>query len=294
MPLDQVDVDMQEEEDQMTFFDHLESLRWHIIRSFIAIFIVAIFIFLNKDFVFNTVLYGPRHKDFFTYRFFCQFGDWICITPTSFQVITRDLGEKFATHIKVSFFAGLIVAFPYIFWEFWRFISPGLFPHERKSARGIVFVCSILFITGVLFGYFLIAPFAMSFLAGYELGDTLATPTLGSYVNYMIMFTLPIGMVFEMPVVSYFLAKIGLIGPGFMTAGRRYAIVIILIISGILTPSPDVFSQMILATPLYLLYELSILIVRREFNRNKKREAEDESRLIKQEQILEMRNKEMN
>ncbi len=287
MPLDQVDVDnMNTEEKEMTFFEHLEALRWHIIRSLIAILVIATYLFMQKDFLFKTIVYGPRDPGFFTYRLFCSFGEMMCIQPTHFDVITRDLAEKFTTHITVSMVLGLILAFPYVFWEFWRFVKPGLYPKERKSARGIVLVCSILFITGVLFGYYFIAPFALSFLAGYELADTLATPTLNSYINYMIMFTLPVGIIFEMPVVSFFLTKAGILSPGFLRKGRRYALIIILIVAAILTPSPDVVSQLILATPLYILYEASIGVSARVYKGMEKRQKIEEVELEAREKAL--------
>ena len=287
MPLDQVDVDnMNTVEKEMTFFEHLEALRWHIIRSLIAILVIATYLFMQKDFLFKTIVYGPRDPGFFTYRLFCSFGEMMCIQPTHFDVITRDLAEKFTTHITVSMVLGLILAFPYVFWEFWRFVKPGLYPKERKSARGIVLVCSILFITGVLFGYYFIAPFALSFLAGYELADTLATPTLNSYINYMIMFTLPVGIIFEMPVVSFFLTKAGILSPGFLRKGRRYALIIILIVAAILTPSPDVVSQLILATPLYILYEASIGVSARVYKGMEKRQKIEEVELEAREKAL--------
>ncbi len=297
MALDQVDVDQVVEvkvEKEMGFFEHLEALRWHLIRALIAILAIATFIFFQKDFVFRTVVYGPRNADFFTYRLLCSFGEMMCIQPTHFDVITRDLAEKFTSHISVSAILGLIVAFPYVFWEFWRFVKPGLYPTERKSARGIVGVCSILFIMGVLFGYYFIAPFALSFLAGYELADTLATPTLSSYINYMIMFTLPVGLIFEMPVVSFFLTKAGVLSPGVMRTGRRYAFVIILILAAILTPSPDIISQLILATPLYILYELSIAVSARVYNDRQKIVLAEEMELRAREKALMDRNESEN
>ncbi|HQU95869.1 MAG: twin-arginine translocase subunit TatC [Saprospiraceae bacterium] len=289
MPLDQVDVDnIQPEEKEMTFFEHLEALRWHIIRAFVGIAIVAVFIFFQKDFIFKTVIFGPRNPDFFTYRLFCSFGEMMCIQPTHFEVITRDLAEKFTSHLTVSLILGLIVAFPYVFWEFWRFVKPGLYSNEKKSARGIVLICSVLFVAGVLFGYYFIAPFALSFLAGYELADTLATPTLNSYINYMIMFTLPVGIVFEMPVVSFFLTRVGILTPRMMRTGRRYAVIIILIVAAILTPSPDVISQMILATPLYVLYEMSIAVSARVSKKlEKERKIEEADLEAREKAILE-------
>ena len=257
---------MQRGKDEMSFFEHIAELRTHILRSFLAIGVVGAVAFVNKDFIFNTLIFGPRHPDFITYRALCSFshaaglGEGMCFTPPAFELITRQLGEVLMQHLYVSFWLGMIGAFPYIFWEFWRFISPGLYEKERKAVRGVVFVCSLLFLAGVAFGYFVIAPFSISFLAGYTLEGLQVAPTLDSYVTYMTMFTLPMGLVFEMPILGYFLAKIGLIGPAFLRQFRRHAVVVILIIAAIITP-PDVVSQTMVGIPLYLLYEISILVV---------------------------------
>lgn len=268
MPLDQQhEIERQQgERGEMSFFEHIAELRKHILRSVLAIAAVGIVAFVNKDFVFNTLIFGPRHPDFFTYRVLCDashaagLGENMCFTPPTFNIITRQLGEVLMQHLYVSFWIGVIGAFPFIFWEFWRFISPGLYEKERKAVRGVVGVCSLLFLTGVTFGYFVIAPFSISFLAGYTLDGLEVSPTLDSYVTYMTMFTLPTGLIFEMPIVAYFLAKIGLVGTAFLRAYRRHAVVVILIIAAIITP-PDVVSQTLVAIPLYVLYEVSILVV---------------------------------
>lgn len=250
----------------MSFFEHLAELRKHLLRSALAIAVVGTVAFMNKEFIFNTLIFGPRHADFFTYRVLCNasqatgLGDKLCFTPPKFEIITRQLGEVLMQHLYVSFWMGVIGAFPFIFWEFWKFISPGLYEKERKAVRGVVGVCSMLFLLGVMFGYFVIAPFSISFLAGYTLEDLEVSPTLDSYVTYMTMFTLPTGLIFEMPIVAYFLAKIGLIGTAFLRNFRRHAIVVILIIAAIITP-PDVVSQTMVGIPLYMLYEISILVV---------------------------------
>jgi sec-independent protein translocase protein TatC len=160
----------------------------------------------------------------------------------------------------VSFWLGVIVAFPFIFWEFWKFISPGLHAHERNAVRGVVFICTFLFLLGVLFGYYVIAPFSISFLAGFTLEGLEVAPTLDSYVTYMTMFTIPTGFIFQMPIAAYFFARMGLIGASFLREYRRHAIVVILIVAAIITP-PDVVSQTLVAIPLLLLYEVSILVV---------------------------------
>nr|MBS0036713.1 twin-arginine translocase subunit TatC [Saprospiraceae bacterium] len=269
MALDQVDVDKLESRDpnKMSFLEHLEALRWHIIRSFIGIVLIGIVVFLMKDFVFQTVILGPKNADFITYQLICDFSQRLCFYPPEFQLLTRDLGEQFIVHLKVSFFLALILSIPYVFFEVWRFIKPGLYEKERKAARGFVFICSTLFFIGVLFGYYIISPFAITFLASYDVG-AVSAPTLNSYVNYMTMFTLPTGIVFQLPVVVYFLASIGLIGPSVMRQYRKHAFVGILVLASVITP-PDVITQLLISGPLYFLYEVSIVIAARIEKRNK-------------------------
>lgn len=260
------------EADEMSFLEHLEALRWHIIRSVAAIFIVGIAVFAAKNFVFDTVILGPVDRDFPTYGWFCSLGESLCFYPSDLQIITRDISEQFMVHIRVSIWLGLIVAFPYVFWEFWRFIRPGLYDKEKKAARGVVFICSALFLTGVLFGYYIISPFAITFLAAYSVSDKVEnTTTLSTLVNSMTMFTIPTGLVFELPVVVFFLAKIGLVSSEFLKTYRRHAIVVILIVAAVITP-PDVISQLLVTFPLYLLYEVGIVIAKRV---EKKREKEE-------------------
>jgi sec-independent protein translocase protein TatC len=252
-----------EREREMSFLEHLEELRWHIIRSLGAIVTIAISVFLLKSFIFNSIIFAPKRPDFATYKFFCWISERTCFGPPEFDLITRELGEQFFTHIKVSFWLGLIVAFPYIFFEFWKFIKPGLYETERKAARGIVLVCSFLFISGVIFGYYVISPFAISWLAGYVVGaEAINAPTLASYVNYMTMFTIPTGLVFELPVFVYFFSKIGLVTPELMRKYRKHSIIIILILSALITP-PDVVTQFLIGVPIFILYEISIAISKR-------------------------------
>lgn len=272
MALDQLGIEGPENgnivEKEMSFFDHLEELRWHIFRSVLAIGVFAIALFLAKDFVFTTVIFGPRDPDFITYRVICGFsnfiglGDSLCFFPTEFKLITPDMGELFLTHMKVSFLLGFVLAFPYIFWEFWRFIKPGLYEKERRVTRYAVGVCSVLFTLGVMFGYFVISPFAVSFLTGYQLPGVDSTPALGSYIGYMVMFTLPTGLVFELPVVAHVLTQVGVLSSNFLKQYRRHAIVILVALAAIITP-PDAFSQILIALPLMGLYEISIYVSKR-------------------------------
>jgi len=258
-------------EREMSFLDHLEELRWHIVRSAASVFVFGIIVFLAKDFVFNKIILAPKNDTFVTYRLFCEFADALCFGPKNFTIMPRELGEQFFTHLKVSIWLGIIISFPYIFWEFWRFIKPGLYKEEEKAARGIVFICSFLFISGVLFGYFIIAPFAISFLAGYSISnEVISSPTLSSYVGSLTMFTIPTGITFELPVVVYFFSKIGLLTPEFMKKYRRHAVVIILVFAAIITP-PDVFTQFLIGIPVYGLYELSILVCQRVYTNYQKK-----------------------
>lgn len=272
MPLDQIDVDKMDQqtengtpEKEMTFLEHLEELRWHIIRSLIAIVSIGIGLFLMQDWVFGTVVFGPTNEDFFSYKVICNLshavglGERMCFAPPIFTKQAIGFGESFIMSIKVSFIMGFILSFPFVFYEFWRFIKPGLYPNERKAARGMVGICSFLFLLGVSFGYFVIAPFAINFLAGYSIPGVENTPTLSSFINYMVMFTAPAGLIFELPVVVYFLSKVGLVTPEGMRKYRRHSIIGILVLAAVITP-PDVVTQFLIGIPLFILYEISIAI----------------------------------
>lgn len=249
---------------EMSFFEHIEELRWHLLRAALSVLVVTVVVFIMKDFVFQNVILGPTSPDFITYKLFCEYMPQFCFYPEHLQIITRDIQEQFLSHIKVSLWLGFIVAFPYILYEVWRFIRPGLYKKEIIAARGMVFVCSFLFLTGVSFGYFIITPIAVTFLSSYSVSPEIAnTTTLAALVNSITMFTIPVGLIFETPVVLYFLAKIGLVSSDFLIQYRKHSFVFIIILAAIITPSPDVFSQMLVAIPLYLLYEVSIVIVKR-------------------------------
>lgn len=282
MPLDQVDVDNPNGRTgrEMSFFEHLEELRWHIIRSLLAIVGAGIVLFIFQGWLFDRVLFGPTHTDFITYRVLCwvsqqlNTGTAMCLPPPDFKIVAIGFGETFITSIKVSFLAGLVVGFPYVFYELWRFISPGLTEKERNASRGAVLVCSALFLFGVLFGYFIVSPFGVRWLGGYTLPGVENQPTLSSLINYMVMFTLPSGLIFEMPVIVYVLSRIGLVTPEGMRSFRRYAIVGTLIIAGVLTP-PDAVTQFLVGIPMYALYEISIFISARVARQLKQREQEE-------------------
>ena len=250
--------------DEMSFLEHLEALRWHIMRALIGVVIVAIIVFLSGKYLFDYIIFAPTYKNFPTYQLLCSIAESLCFSPEGLIIQQFQLGEEFITHIKVAFVLGLTISFPYVFYEFWKFIKPGLYDKEVKAARGIVLICSLLFISGVLFGYFVISPFAISFLSNYSISDIVQgqNVTITSYINYMIMFTLPAGIIFELPIVIYFLAKVGLVDAAFLKKYRKHAVVIILILASIITP-PDIMTQILIGFPLYILFEISIVIAGR-------------------------------
>jgi len=278
MALDQMEEDGAKE---MSFIDHLEELRWHVIRGVIAVFVVTIAAFVAKDFVIGTVIMGPSKGDFWTYRMLCELSKFInipslCIQELPFELISRTLSGQFMTHISVSFAVGLIIGFPYLFWEIWRFIKPGLYSKERKVSRGVTFFVSVLFMTGILFGYFIVAPISVYFFSSYVVYDGLKNMfDLSSYISMMTMLVFGSGVLFQLPMVVYFLAKIGLISSTWMKKYRKHSIIVILVVAAIVTP-PDPFTQMLVALPLMLLYQMSIVVVKRVERRKEKARRKEE------------------
>lgn len=266
----------QEANETMSFWGHLEQLRKHLIRSAVAIVLFAIVAFINKEFIFKEIILAPKESFFFTNRLFCYLSEILsikalCINSFSLKIINIELAGQFTTHIMVSLIVGIIIAVPYILWEFWRFLKPALHVNEQKSAKNGVFKSSVLFFAGVLFSYFLIVPLAINFLGSYQVSEFVENHiSLKSYINTVTMVTFATGIVFELPVIIYFLSKIGLVTPGFLIKNRKIAFVLILILSAIITP-PDVFSQILVSIPLVILYEVSIGISRKQF---KKRESD--------------------
>lgn len=255
------------EHPEMSFIDHLEALRWHIIRAAIAVLVFTLGAFLAKDFLFHDLILGPSRPDFWTYRMFCEFGRLVnapdlCMDPIKFDIQNRQMSGQLTMHISSSFIVGLALAFPYTFWEIWRFVKPGLYPHEQASSRGAVFFVSILFILGLLFGYYIAAPLSINFLMSYQLDSSIENQIdLQSYLSTLTTMSLSCAFVFELPMIVFFLAKAGIITPEIMRLYRKHAIVVILIVSAIITP-PDVSSQLIVTIPILLLYEVSINIAR--------------------------------
>jgi sec-independent protein translocase protein TatC len=256
-----------EGEAEMSFIDHLEALRWHIIRAAIAVVVFSLVAFFNKTFLFHDLILGPSRSDFWTYQTFCKIGNLFgavtpCDNQVNFIIQNREMSGQLTMHISTSFIVGICLSFPYLFWELWRFVKPGLYPHERANSRGAVFFVSILFILGLLFGYYIAAPLSINFLASYTVDATIQNQIdLQSYLSTLTTMTLSCAFVFELPMIVFFLAKAGLVTPELMTLYRKHAIVVILIIAAIITP-PDISAQIIVTIPILLLYELSIHIAR--------------------------------
>lgn len=252
----------------MSFWDHLSELRWRIIRSLIAVVALGIVAMVNREFVFDRIILAPLRNDFITTRWLCALGNWLntpslCLDNSSLQIINITMSGQFMTHMYISLMSGLIVGFPYITWEIWKFVKPALREQERRYSSGAVLVISSLFLVGALFSYFLIVPLTVNFLGTYQVSGSVHNQvSLSSYISTVISLTFSVGLVFELPVVVFVLAKIGLISGDMMRRFRKAMFIVILIIAGIITP-PDVFSQIMVTLPLAILYEVGILVADR-------------------------------
>lgn len=273
MPLDQVD----DEPGEMSFLDHLEELRWHLIRSLTAIFVFAIAAFVSKGVIFGEIILGPSKPSFWTYRILCNLSeilssDALCISELPFIIQSRQMTGQFSMHITSSFVIGLICAFPYAFWEIWRFVKPGLYDKERKAATGATFYVSLLFFMGVFFGYFVVTPISINFLSNYQIDPSILNEfDIISYVSTVTTLVLACALLFQLPIVVYFATKAGLISSSLLKTYRKHSIIVILMLSAVLTP-PDPFSQVLIAIPLGLLYQLSILIAVKLEKKERKQE----------------------
>ncbi len=258
---------------EMSFLEHLEVLRWHLVRAFGSVFIFAILAFVFKGFVFDTLILAPSNPDFFTNKFLSDLGTRFNMPllninqiPLSFQNI--NMSGQFTTHIWVSFVVGIVISFPYIFWEFWRFVKPALYQNEISNSRGAIFFASTLFSIGILFAYYIICPLSIHFLGTYQVSDKVENiVNLGSYISTITSIVLAGGIIFELPIFIYFLAKVGLVTSGFLVKYRKHSIVVALLLAAIITP-PDVISQLLVCFPLIILYESGIIIARRLEKKN--------------------------
>ncbi|MEO6669772.1 MAG: twin-arginine translocase subunit TatC [Ferruginibacter sp.] len=256
---------------QMSFMDHLEQLRWHLVRSAIAILLAAIVMFIYIDWIFDNIVYAPARKEFISYTALCNLGhklhigDALCMPPVDIKLVGNTVSGPFTSAITISLTAGIILAFPYVFWEFWKFIKPALTHKEAKNVTASLGWVSLCFFVGAAFGYFLLAPFTFNFLGNYKLGNMgayLYLPTLDDYINTLTSIILGCAIGFELPVIAYVLTKLGILSPKLLKQYRKYAYVVILVLAAVITPSPDWTSQAIVTVPLIFLYEISIVLAK--------------------------------
>jgi sec-independent protein translocase protein TatC len=264
---------------EMSFVDHLEVLRGHLFRSALAVAVGGVVVGVYNDFFVKKVLMGPTHSDFPTYSVLCSIGkkyglgDALCMEEMVVRMQSTSVSGQFSMFFSVVLVGGFIIAFPYVFYEFWRFVKPALTQKELGRTRGVIFWVSLLFFTGVFFGYFVIAPYTVNFFANFQLDENIENRwTISSYFDTLIPLILGTGLAFQLPLVMYFLSKVGLVTPSYLRRVRKYAIVIIIVIAGVITP-PDVISQIIVSVPLLILYEVSIILSARVLKEDQKREA---------------------
>ncbi|MGB3946843.1 MAG: twin-arginine translocase subunit TatC [Bacteroidia bacterium] len=265
------------ENGEMSFWGHIDALRTHIIRSVIVVVIITAVLFCFPEFLFDTVIFGPIRPDFLTYRAFCrlshwlEIGDQLCFGNYTFKLQSLGPADQFTSHMWIAFLGGIILGSPFILWELWKFLKPALHEKERKASIGFIVSASFLFISGVLFSYYIIVPLTINFLGNYQVSAMVENNfTMESYISTVTTLTIASGLVFELPVIVYFLTKFGIVTPELMRKYRKYSVVVILIVAAVITPSPDVTSQLLVAFPLYFLYEASIFVSRYVIMQQKK------------------------
>lgn len=267
-----------DEGQEMTFLEHLEELRWHIIRAVGSIVIFAVLAWVYREWIYGVVILGPSKPEFWTYQMMCKVGhmmgtDGLCVESINFKLQNIEVGGQFKMALTTAGIVGLLFAFPYAFWEIWRFIKPGLKISEKKAARGAVFFVTLLFFSGVLFGYYVVTPLVINFLANFTLDESIVNEfNIKSYISTIATLTLACGVAFQLPIVIFVLSKAGIVTPAFMREYRKHSVVVILIVAAIITPSPDIFSQVIVALPLFVLYEVGIFVSARV---ERQRKADD-------------------
>lgn len=275
--------DSSDQPGEMSFMGHLEALRWHLVRGVAVWLAAAITIFVFIDWVYDNIILAPSSESFITYSSLCRFGHWLnigeslCMPPVKIKFLVTEVNGTFTSALNIAMIGGIIIAFPYLFWELWRFIKPALSPKEMKYARGSIFWVSLCFFAGAAFGYYLLAPFTFNFLATFTLGKSGAIqyqPSINDYVDTLSNLILGCGIAFELPILAYVLARIGIINTKFLKRYRKYAFVIILIVAAVITPSPDWTSQAIVALPLFILYFISERITARVDRKRAKEEKE--------------------
>ncbi|MBT6081756.1 MAG: twin-arginine translocase subunit TatC [Polaribacter sp.] len=257
---------MAEKEKEMSFLGHLEELRWHLVRSASVVLIFGIFLFIFQKEVYENFLLAHRKSDFITYQLFCDFFNLFGLDSSFCRVSFKDNlislkpTQQLMNSIWSSFILGIILSFPYLLWELWKFISPGLTLKEVRNSKGFIFAASLLFFLGIAFSFYIIAPISIHFLYNYQITDLIQNNfTMDSHIGLVTNMLLGVSILFELPVLVFFLTKIGLITPAFLKKYRKHALVVVLIVAAIITP-PDVASQIIVAIPIVILYEVSIKV----------------------------------
>lgn len=251
---------------EMSFLDHLEELRWLLVRSSAAIIIGAFVAYFFNEFIFQQIIFGPMKGDFITYRFFCDLANQydldksFCDPTLNFTIQNTEIEGQISLLVWTCVTAGFVISFPFILLQFWNFISPALYKNEKRNVVKFITISSLLFFLGVAFGYFVLTPLSLNFLSTFSVSDMIKNDiNVNSYIGTVKTTTIATGLVFEMPIIIYFLSSLGLVTPTFLREYRKWAYVIILIIAAIVTP-PDVVSQIIVTIPLVILFEISIFI----------------------------------
>ena len=268
---------------EMSFWGHIDALRGHLFRSVLVVLIIAVVVFFYPEILFDKIIFGPLRSDFLTYRAFCKLGHWLqsnnlfkdgdqlCFGHYTFKLQSLGLSDQFTSQMWIAIIAGIIIGLPYVLWEVWRFIKPALKDKEKKASTSFIFSATALFLAGVLFAYYIIVPLMVNFLGNYKVSEMVENNfTMDSYIDTITTLTVATGIVFELPIIVFFLTKFGIMTPQFMRKYRKHAIVVILIVAGVITPSPDVTSQLLVAFPLYFLYEASIFVSMFEMKRKAK------------------------
>ncbi len=268
---------------EMSFWGHIDALRGHLFRSVLVVLTLAVVVFFYPDILFNKIIFGPLKSDFLTYRAFCKLGHWLqsnnlfkdgdqlCFGHYTFKLQSLGLSDQFTSQMWLAIISGLILGLPYVLWEVWRFIKPALKEKERRASTSFIFFATVLFLIGVLFSYYIIVPLMVNFLGNYKVSEMVENNfTMDSYIDTVTTLSLATGIVFELPIIVFFLTKFGIMTPQFMRKYRKHAVVVILIVAGVITPSPDMTSQLLVAFPLYLLYEASIFVSMYEMKRKSK------------------------
>lgn len=264
---------------EMSFLDHLEDLRWHLIRICIAVVIVATLAFIFSRFIFDEIIFAPLDMSFPTYDFLCRTATFIgvdttfCNEKVPMIIQNRTMAGQFSADIWTAILGGFVISFPYVIYQLWKFVSPGLHDNERKHSRGFIIISSLLFFIGVLFGYYIVTPLSINFLANYSVSTTVDNQIdISSYIALVRSSALASGLIFELPIIIYFFTRIGLVTPEILKKYRKYALVVVLIMSAIITP-PDIASQVIVAIPILILYQVSIYISKVVVRNQKRKET---------------------